>query len=89
MKQLIINISDDKYYFFLELVKNFNFINFKEKKPIRKNKRSLSSKFRNKIPKEVGKEMHKQLENDVFMQELEMWDKLSDEAWNNFEKEYL
>lgn len=62
MKQLIINISDDKYYFFLELVKNFNFISIKEKKPMKKNKRNLSSKFRNRIPKEVGKEMHKQLE---------------------------
>ncbi|MBI4647974.1 MAG: hypothetical protein HY738_15655 [Bacteroidia bacterium] len=62
MKQLIINISDDKYYFFLELVKNFNFININEKKPIRKNKKSLSLKFRNRIPKEVGKEMNKQLE---------------------------
>ena len=62
MKQLIINISDDKYYFFLELVKNFNFINIKEKKPMKKNKRGLSSKFRNRIPIEVGKEMNKQLE---------------------------
>jgi len=62
MKQIIINISDDKYFFFLELVKNFNFINIKEKKPTKKNKKDLSSKFRNRIPEEVGKVMHKQLD---------------------------
>ena len=28
-------------------------------------------------------------EQDEFMRDLKMWDKLSDEAWSNFEKECL
>lgn len=32
MKQVIIEVKDDKYRFFLELVKNFNFIKIRNEK---------------------------------------------------------
>ena len=31
----------------------------------------------------------KYMEGEIFLKELERWDKLSDEAWINFEKDYL
>jgi hypothetical protein len=61
MKQVILNVPESKYSAFMRLVKSVGYVSLPNQTE-KKKKNKLSEKFRAKIPKEVGLEMHKQLE---------------------------
>jgi|GEM_PF-5520180 hypothetical protein len=60
MKQVILSIPENKYNAFMRLVRSLDYVFIP--KPNKDTTQNLSEKFRAKVPKEVGLEMHKQLE---------------------------
>ena len=61
MKQIVLNIPENKYKSFIRLVKTLDYVIF-TKDTVQDKTQHVSERFRNKIPKEIAAEMHKQLE---------------------------
>lgn len=60
MKQVTLNIPENKYNAFMRLVRSLDYVSIP--KPVENTAQNLAEKFRTKIPKESGIDMHKQLD---------------------------
>lgn len=60
MKQVILSIPENKYNAFMKLVNSLDYVSIP--KSIKIESQNLAEKFRGKIPKEIGLDMHNQLD---------------------------
>jgi hypothetical protein len=60
MKQITVSVPENKYSAFMKLINSLDYVSVP--KLAENSTRNIAEKFRAKIPKEVGMEMHKQLE---------------------------
>jgi len=60
MKQVILSIPENRYNAFMKLVQSLDYVSIP--KSAKQEYKNLAEKFRAKIPKEIGLEMHSQLE---------------------------
>jgi hypothetical protein len=60
MRQVVLNIPENKYNTFIRLIRSLDYVSIP--KPAVTKTKGLADKYRAKIPKEVGLEMHKQLD---------------------------
>jgi hypothetical protein len=60
MKQVILSIPENKYNAFMRLLRTLDYVSIS--KPAGNKTQNLADRFKAKIPKEIGIEMHKQLD---------------------------